>query len=80
MPPKFDLKPVVAAAKVAARRTADTLRQSLGLTADPDVRLYGRLQPDDFEEMRRRYGDDGTWEYIQEMERRRLKGGSGGGS
>ena len=72
MPPKFDLKPVVAAAKVAARRTADTLRQSLGLTTDPDVRLYNRLQPDDFAEMRRRYGDQDLWGYIQTMEQRRL--------
>src|SRR3990167_1670465 len=72
MTEKFDLQPVVKAAKVAAKRTADGLRQSMGLATDPDVRLYYRLKPDDFHEMRRLYGDHDIWNYVQEMEHRRL--------
>ena len=42
---------------------------------DEDLRLYESLQPDDFKEISKQYGADNTLEYIQEMERRLLKGG-----
>jgi len=46
------------------------------MKVDPDLSLYDTLAPEDFTHIANRYGADATAEYIQEMEKMRLKGGS----
>ena len=57
-------------------RAFNTLDRAMGREVDEDLRLYETLQPDDFSKITEQYGADNTLEYIQEMERRRLKGGT----
>lgn len=57
-------------------RAFNTLDRAMGRQTDDDLRLYESLQPEDFNKISQQYGADNTLEYIQEMERRRLKGGS----
>ena len=59
-------------------RAFNTLDRAMGRQTDDDLRLYESLQPDDFKMISKQYGADNTLEYIQEMERRRLKGGIDG--
>jgi hypothetical protein len=63
--------------KVTARafKTLDTV---FGGVQDNDLDTYDTLTPEDFPHLATRYGVDNTAEYIQEMERRRLKGGKNG--
>ena len=52
-----------------------TLDQVFGVTKDDDLDIYNTLTPEDFPHIATRYGADNTAEYIQEMERKRMKGG-----
>ena len=52
-----------------------TLDQVFGVTKDDDLDMYNTLTPEDFPHIATRYGADNTAEYIQEMERKRMKGG-----
>ena len=62
--------------KKVTPRAFNALDRAMGRQTDDDLRLYESLQPDDFKMISKQYGADGTLEYIQEMERRRLKGGT----
>ncbi len=64
--------------KKVTPRAFNTLDRVMGRQTDDDLRLYESLQPDDFKMISKQYGADNTLEYIQEMERRRLKGGIDG--
>ena len=52
-----------------------TLDQVFGVTKEDDLDIYNTLTPEDFPHIATRYGADNTAEYIQEMERKRMKGG-----
>ena len=63
--------------KIVARQAVASTYKALGLAIDPDLRVYNRLQPEDFEVIRGREGDGALLDYIVEMERR-LMGDSDG--
>jgi len=45
----------------------------MGESTDPDVRLYNTLSKDDFVFISNKYGVDDTADYIETMEKLRLK-------
>ena len=57
----------------AARQGAQIVREMLGQSNDPDLRLYEKLTTSDFVEIGRLYGEDELRRYIRLMETRRLK-------
>lgn len=57
-----------------ATRAFDNISNAVGGNSDPDLDLYNTLTEDDFPKLIRRYGDDNVLEYIQLMEKKRLKG------
>lgn len=67
------IREVIERNKGAARRALDQTFRAMGHSTDPDVRLYNRLTPQDFEQIAAQQGEDGLLEYITEMERRRLE-------
>ena len=56
----------------------NTLDRAVGAETDEDLKLYNSLEPRHFGEIVKRYGEDNTLKYIQEMEKRRLKRGING--
>ena len=46
----------------------------MGESTNPDVRLYNTLNADDFTFISNKYGVDDTADYIETMEKLRLKG------
>lgn len=42
---------------------------------DPDIRMYNKLTPQHFHDLRSRFGDHAVTEYIKSMELRKMKGG-----
>lgn len=58
-----------------SKATSDALngiRKASGVTTDRDVIRYESLQPMDFEKMAQDFGQDSVFNYIKEMEIRRL--------
>lgn len=65
-------------ARVAAQGAVSDMRDMLGQSRNPDLRLYNRLKGPDFEQIRAEQGDDGLMNYVHQMETARLKeSGSG---
>ncbi len=69
------IRPMVDEVKAAAREAVQEMRGYLGQPADPDLRLYQKLQPADFQAILQQYGPENLAQYVQTMEARRLKGG-----
>ena len=59
----------------AVGRGIEQMKRSYGIEPDPDVRAYNALQPDDFDAIAREFGMEQTSQYIEDMERRRIKRG-----
>lgn len=72
---KSMLSEAVAQAKLAAREAARQARTVLGQSNDPDLMVYNRMTPEKFERIRQEQGEAGLLDYIDAMERKRLKGG-----
>lgn len=53
----------------------DRLVKSYGVEPDPDMRAYNALKPEDFDVLAGEFGMDETAQYIEDMERRRMKRG-----
>jgi hypothetical protein len=70
----MNVNPYIPAVRKAAQRGAATLRKMLGRSADPDVNLYRRLTPEDFERMAATYGRRAVADYIREMELKGMEG------
>jgi len=52
------------------------VQDAYGIEKDQELRDYDLLQEQDFDVMASKFGVDATAEYIQEMERRRIKRGN----
>ena len=62
-------KPVMGAYQDGMKNLQDTLK----VERDPQVRIYNKLKPADFQAIDKQYGTEATAQYIQAMESRRLK-------
>lgn len=67
----FDLSRQQAAVKKAFQRVAKVTNTE----ADPDLRIYNQLQPQDFTKLMTKYGEQGVIDYIKAMESKRIMGG-----
>ena len=47
-------------------------------SADPQVDMYKKLTPREFDAIAQQFGDNGLVEYVQAMEAKILKGGKNG--
>lgn len=61
----------------AGARAFQTVQKSLG-AADPQVEIYRKLKPQDFQAIAGQYGPEGLIRYVEAMEARSLKGGRDG--
>ena len=68
MPIKDGIKELADATGQALRG----IRKASGMTTDPDVMRYESFQPSDFAKMAQDYGEDSVFNYIKEMEVKRL--------
>ncbi len=69
------IQQMIAEAKEAAKVAVAQTKTMLGRTNDPDLEIYNRLGPADFEGMKAEHGVEAVTEYINTMEVKRLKGG-----
>lgn len=69
------IRPMVDEVKTAARGAVDEMRGMLGQPKDPNLRIYQRLQPADFNNILAEHGQDGLMAYIKAMETLRMQGG-----
>jgi len=63
---KRSYKSIDLAFKISAKR--------MGLEQDEDLNLYATLQPNDFAELTKLYGENEVLNYIKTMEKQRLLG------
>lgn len=61
------------AARNAAKIAVDRSIKMTGGTTDPDLQMFDRLGPEDFDVLAKKYGAEATMNYIKAMEARRLK-------
>lgn len=59
--------------KDAFGKGLENVTKAYGVETDPQLRNYNSLQQDDFQAIAKRFGMEETAQYIEEMERRRLK-------
>lgn len=50
----------------------DESAKRYGLNSDPAVDQYSNLQPEDFQDMSKDFGETDVLQYIQEMEKKKL--------
>ena len=58
----------------AVPKAFQTLDRVIGESGDDEVRLYNSLTKNDFVAIAKEYGADNVSDYIQEMEKKRMKG------
>lgn len=61
--------------RAAAKSALDNVAKISGQNNDPNLRIYGLLQPEDFNEIVKKFGPDRTTDYIQAMETKKMTGG-----
>ena len=66
---EFSLEPI----KDAFKKGVQDNLQAFGVEADPELRDYKALRPEDFKRISLELGIGSTAQYIEEMEKRRLK-------
>jgi hypothetical protein len=57
----------------ATRKGMGRISKMTGLSGNPDLRVYNRMKPVDFERLRQQYGAETVTGYIKDMELARLK-------
>jgi len=68
------MEDIVGRVKNSFDAAAQNVQKAVGVETDADLRNYRRLQQNDFVDIAKRFGLEGTVEYIEEMERRNIKG------
>jgi bisphosphoglycerate-dependent phosphoglycerate mutase len=66
------LKAEMGGLKSAFREAGTKWRKVAGSVADPHLRMYNKLQTQDFDEIRSSYGLERTAAYIRSMEMKKM--------